>query len=242
IMNSNPIALGGTIKSLPTNVNKYKNVTFYPRETRKIFKERNWEKIVGFQTRNVPHLGHEYIQKTALTLVDGLFINPIIGKKKKNDFLDPVILGAYKVLMDNYYRRDKATLGILRTRMRYAGPKEAVFHAIMRKNFGCSHFIVGRDHAGVSDYYGPFDAHQIFERFPDLKIEPICFRSFFLCSKCGGVVNDNTCPHNGTKYQEFISGTKIRQLLRNKQKNELKSFMRQEVIDFLINQKELFVK
>ncbi|NHJ33236.1 MAG: sulfate adenylyltransferase, partial [Asgard group archaeon] len=221
---------------------QYKENTFYPKETRKLFKEKKWKTVVGFQTRNVPHLGHEYVQKAALTLVDGLFVNPIIGKKKKDDFLDPVILGAYNILLNNYYPKEKATMGILRTRMRYGGPKEAIFHAIMRKNFGCSHFIVGRDHAGVGDYYGPFDAHSIFEEFDDLEIKPICFRSFYICEKCNGVVSDSVCPHDGSEYQKFISGKKIRAMIMNKEINNLSEYMRPEVAKYLIEQDELFVK
>ncbi|NHJ87890.1 MAG: sulfate adenylyltransferase [Asgard group archaeon] len=242
VLSSNDKLFAGKIDLVNTDIKEYQNYTMYPLETRALFKEKGWKTIVGFQTRNVPHIGHEYVQKTALTLVDGLFINPIIGEKKKDDFLDPVILGAYDILIKNYYRQDKAALGILRTRMRYGGPKEAIFHAIMRKNFGCSHFIVGRDHAGVGDYYGPFDAHKIFDNFPDLEIEPICFRSFFICDKCEGVVNDNTCPHEGTEHQHLISGKKIRQMIINKEFEGLKEYMRAEVAQYLIEQTDLFVK
>ena len=241
VMQANDILLSGKISLLNTEIKQFKEFTFYPEETRRMFKERNWKSVVGFQTRNVPHIGHEFVQKTALNLVDGLFINPIIGKKKKNDFLDPVILGAYKILIQNYYPESKTMLGILRTRMRYAGPKEAIFHAIMRKNFGCTHFIVGRDHAGVGNYYGPFDAHVIFDKFPDLRIQPICFRSFFICKKCNGVVSDKTCPHVNTEYQHLISGRKIRAMLMNKQLDGLTEYIRPEVAKYLLSQKELFV-
>ncbi|MBD3189704.1 MAG: sulfate adenylyltransferase [Candidatus Heimdallarchaeota archaeon] len=242
VMNSKEKLFGGKISLVDNGIKKFNNCTLYPLETRLLFKEKDWNTVVGFQTRNVPHLGHEYVQKAALTFMDGLFINPIIGKKKKNDFLDSVIVGAYNVLIQNYYRKDKATMSILRTRMRYAGPKEAIFHALIRKNFGCTHFIVGRDHAGVGNYYGPFDAHEIFREFPDLGIEPVCFRSFFKCKKCQGVVNDSICPHDGTKYQDFISGSKIRQMIKSKQLNQLAEYMRPEVAQFLFQQKELFVK
>ena len=242
VLTSNDKLFAGKIDLVNTIIKDFEEFTYYPKQTREIFKEKGWNKVVGFQTRNVPHLGHEYVQKAALTLVDGLFINPIIGKKKTNDFIDPVILGAYNVLIDNYYRRDRTMMGILRTRMRYGGPKEAIFHSIMRKNFGCSHFIVGRDHAGVGKYYGPFDAHMIFDEFPDLEIKPICFRSFFKCDKCGGVVNDYTCPHDGTEYQKMIAGRKIRQMIVDKQLDDLTEFMRPEVAKYLLDQKELFVK
>jgi len=242
VMNSQDILFSGKIELINTEIKQYKELTFYPKETRKAFKDKKWKSVVGFQTRNVPHLGHEYVQKAALALVDGLFVNPIIGKKKKDDFLDPVILGAYNILLENYYPKEKATMGILRTRMRYGGPKEAIFHSIMRKNFGCSHFIVGRDHAGVGDYYGPFDAHGIFEKFDDLEIQPICFRSFYICEKCSGVVSDSVCPHDGTEYQKFISGRKIRTLIMNKELDNLGEYMRPEVAKYLIEQKDLFVK
>ncbi|HUT80404.1 MAG TPA: sulfate adenylyltransferase [Candidatus Bathyarchaeia archaeon] len=242
VMNSNDTLLAGKIDLVNTIIKEFKEYTKYPAETREMFKQNGWKTVVGFQTRNVPHLGHEYVQKSALTLVDGLFVNPIIGKKKVDDFLDEVILGSYNVLMEHYYRKDKSMMAILRTRMRYGGPKEAIFHAIMRKNFGCSHFIVGRDHAGVGKYYGPFDAHKIFENFPDLEIQPICFSSFFICKKCTGVVNDNICPHEGTDHQINISGSKIRQMIIDKQLDGLNEYMRPEVAQYLIEQKELFVK
>jgi len=242
VMNSKDTLLAGDIELINTDVKQYNEYTFYPKETREIFKKKNWKTVVGFQTRNVPHLGHEYVQKAALTLVDGLFVNPIIGKKKKDDFLDPVILGAYNILLEHYYPKEKATMGILRTRMRYGGPKEAIFHSIMRKNFGCSHFIVGRDHAGVGSYYGPFDAHSIFEKFDDLEIQPICFRSFYICEKCTGIVSDNVCPHDGSEFQKFISGKKIRAMIMNKELEHLGEFMRPEVAKYLIEQDKLFVE
>ncbi len=242
VMNAHDVLLAGDIELINTDIKQYKEYTFYPKETREIFEKKNWKTVVGFQTRNVPHLGHEYVQKAALTLVDGLFINPIIGKKKKDDFLDPIILGAYDILLSNYYPKEKTTMGILRTRMRYGGPKEAIFHSIMRKNFGCSHFIVGRDHAGVGSYYGPFDAHGIFEKFDDLEIQPICFKSFYICDKCTGVVSDSVCPHDGSEYQKFISGNKIRSMIMNKELNNLGEFMRPEVAKYLIEQEKLFVE
>ena len=241
VMNSEDMLLGGKIMAVPRVIKKFGDYSLYPKETRKIFGERGWKTIVGFQTRNAPHLGHEYVQKAALTVVDGLFINPIIGKKKAGDFLDNVILGAYDTLFKNYYRPEKTHLSILRTRMRYGGPKEAVFHAIMRKNFGCTHFIVGRDHAGVGDYYGPFDAHDVFDEFPDLGISPICFQSFYICKKCTGVVNNKICPHEGTEHMKLISGSKIRKMLNEKEQDGLTEFIRPEVAKYLLNQNDLFV-
>ena len=209
-----------------------------PIETRKIFKERNWEKIVAFQTRNPPHKGHEYVQKTALTLADGLFINPVIGKKKKGDFLDEVIIRSYQELIKEYYPEHRVLLSTFETEMHYAGPKEAIFHAIARKNFGCNFIIIGRDHAGVGDFYGPYDAHKIFDHFPDLGIEPIFFRSFSLCRVCEGIVSDKICPHLPECHTNF-SGTNIRNLLCAGKKPP-KEVMRPEVTKVILEYKNPF--
>jgi sulfate adenylyltransferase len=204
--------IGGKITLIRDIGNPYPDYTLSPKETRALFEEKGWKTVVAFQTRNPPHLGHEYVQKTALSITDGLFINPLIGKKKSGDFKDEAILESYKVLMKNYYRSDHASLSVLHTEMRYGGPKEAIHHAIMRKNFGCTHFIVGRDHAGVGDYYGPFDAHTIFDDYPNLEISPIFFRSFFFCKKCNSISNDKVCPHTGDDLVNF-AGKRIRALL-----------------------------
>ncbi|RLG39488.1 MAG: sulfate adenylyltransferase, partial [Thermoproteota archaeon] len=204
--------VGGRITLLNSVPNPYERYTLWPKETRVLFKEKGWKTVVGFQTRNAPHRGHEAIQKTALAIVDGLFVNPVIGRKKPGDFRDDVILEAYRVLIENYYPRDTAVLAILRYEMRYAGPREAVHHAIMRKNFGCTHFIVGRDHAGVGNFYSPYAAQEIFKNFPDLGITPLFIRESFYCKKCGGMVNEKICPH-GSEYRIKISGTKLRDML-----------------------------
>ncbi len=224
------------IDSVPTPFSKYK---LTPRETRFLFQERGWKTIVGFQTRNVPHLGHEYIQKAALTFVDGLFINPVIGKKKKGDFRDEVILSAYEVLIENYYPKNAVVLAILRMEMRYAGPREAIHHAIIRKNFGCTHFIVGRDHAGVGNFYPPFAAQEIFYDYPDLGIVPFFFKSFFYCKKCGGVVNEKICPH-GDKQRVNFSGTAIRNMIQEG-KTPPNYMMRTEIGRLLTGLKQIFV-
>ncbi|MFX1561154.1 MAG: sulfate adenylyltransferase [Promethearchaeota archaeon] len=234
------ILVGGRLTFLNHIGNPYPEYTRSPEETRTFFKKKGWKTVAAFQTRNPPHLGHEYVQKTALSMVDGIFINPLIGKKKKGDFRDEVILEAYKVLMENYYPRDSATMSVLHTEMRYGGPKEAIHHAIIRKNFGCSHFIVGRDHAGIGKYYGPFDAHTIFEDFPDLGITPIKFSSFFYCKKCGYITNDMVCPHDEVDIVHF-SGKKIRDLLSNGQSPPL-NMMRKEVADTLLNFENPFIK
>jgi len=204
--------LGGkleVVNLLPTPFDCYR---LTPRETRFLFQEKGWKTVVGFQTRNTPHLGHEYVQKTALTFTDGLFINPVIGRKKKGDFKDEVILAAYEELIKNYYLKDRAVMAILKMEMRYAGPREAIHHAIIRKNFGCTHIIIGRDHAGVGNYYPPYAAQEIFEQFPDLGIVPLFFTSFFFCRQCQSVENEKTCPHDRSEHVEF-SGTKIREML-----------------------------
>ena len=232
--------LGGEIKLLQESLNPYHQHSLKPIETRILFKEKNWHTIAGFQTRNVPHTGHEYIQKTALAFVDGIFINPLIGKKKEGDFTDDLILKTYEKLVEEYYLRKWVVLSILRTNMWYAGPREAVFHAVIRKNFGCTHFIVGRDHAGVGNYYRPYEAQELFEEFPDLGIIPLFFKSFFHCRKCGGVVNEKTCPHPESEHIPF-TGTKIRNLLRAG-KQPPAEIMRKEVAEIILREEKPFVE
>jgi sulfate adenylyltransferase len=197
------------LEMMPTTFDRYK---LSPKETRVLFEAKGWRTVVGFQTRNTPHIGHEYIQKAALTFTDGLFINPVIGRKKRGDFKDEVILASYEEAIRLYYVKERTALAILQMEMRYAGPREAIHHAILRKNFGCTHIIIGRDHAGVGSYYPPFAAQDIFGDFPDLGIKPMFFRSFSYCRKCGSVVNEKTCPHPPADQVQF-SGTKIRDLL-----------------------------
>ena len=232
--------LGGKITLLESKTREYDEYNLTPKETRFLFKEKGWRDIVAFQTRNPPHIGHEYVQKTALTFVDGLFINPIIGKKKSGDFRDDVILASYDALMKYYYLKDRAVMSILRTSMKYAGPREAIHHAIMRKNYGCTHFIVGRDHAGVGNYYGPYDAHDIFSEFPDLQIIPLFFRSFSRCLKCGSIVNDKICPHDPKDHINF-SGKKIREILREG-KIPPEDMMRKEVSETILKFDNPFVE
>ncbi|HPT00937.1 MAG TPA: sulfate adenylyltransferase [Candidatus Aminicenantes bacterium] len=227
-----PLAVGGKVFLLNPPVSPFPLYDLSPRQTREEFARRGWKKIVGFQTRNVPHLGHEYIQKAALTVTDGLFINPIIGRKKSGDFQDDVILNSYEALRDNYFPADKVFLSIMPTEMRYAGPREAIHHAIMRKNYGCTHFIVGRDHAGVGSYYPPYAAQEIFASFPDLEIEPVVFKAFFFCKKCNAIASEKTCPHPEELHINF-AGTKMRNLvLEGKRPPE--DQMRPEVADVII--------
>lgn len=240
VYNMKEYLIGGKITLISEPNMPFGEYILTPFETRSLFNENGWNTVVGFQTRNVPHIGHEYLQKTALSLVDGVFINPVIGKKKAGDFRDEVILETYDTLLENYFPKDRAVMTIFQTEMRYAGPKEAIFHAIVRKNFGCTHFIVGRDHAGVGDYYSPFAAHEIFNQFDDLEIEPILFKSFFFCRKCDGVSNDKTCPHPESEYINF-SGTNIRSILENGEVPSNK-LMRPEVADVILKYEKPFVE
>ncbi len=206
-------AIGGKIWLIEETDFPLKDWELEPAETRRLFEYRGWKKVVGFQTRNAPHRAHEYLQRLALEIGDGLFINPIIGRKKKDDFDSGLILRAYEILINNFFPKDRVVLGGLATAMRYAGPKEAVFHAIIRKNFGCSHFIVGRDHAGVGDFYDPFDAHRIFDKLPaDIGVEIIKVSNVFYCSMCGGMASDKTCGHED-RYRTYVSMTKVRKML-----------------------------
>ena len=205
--------VAGTIDLLDNDRGPYARHNRFPAETREVFEQRGWKTVCAFQTRNVPHAGHEDLQKTVLGLVDGLFIQPIIGKKKKGDFRDDVILAAYEALLAEYYVPERVVLNILPTEMRYAGPKEAIMHAIMRKNYGCTHIIIGRDHAGVGNYYGEEDAINIFQDYPDLEIQPITIRGdFWYCKRCGRVASNRTCPHP-EEYRLSFSGTKIRKMI-----------------------------
>ncbi len=235
-----PVFLGGDIEMIQPLNTMFEEFNLRPKETRTLFKEKGWDTTVAFQTRNAPHNGHEYVQKAALTFTDGLFINPVIGKKKAGDFTDEVILSTYDALVENYYPKDRVVLSILPFEMRYAGPREAIFHAIIRKNYGCTHIIIGRDHAGVGDYYGPFDAHKIFDSFPDLGIKPYFFRSFFFCSKCASVANDNICPHQGEHIINF-AGRRMRELLTNGERPDA-LMMRPEVVDEILKTEKPFVE
>ncbi len=234
------VLVGGPIEVFKEYPGKFPRYRLKPRETRFLFKEKGWRTVAGFQTRNAPHIGHEYVQKTALAFVDGLFINPLIGKKKPGDFTDEVIIESYEALFRNYFLRNSATLVTLEMEMRYAGPKEAIHHAIVRKNYGCSHFIVGRDHAGVGDYYGPFEAQEIFEDYPDLGVMPIFFRNFFHCRKCGGPQNEKICPHGEEDHVNY-RGTVMRRLLMEGDRPD-ETMMRPEVVDAILRRSKPFVE
>lgn len=189
-----------------------------PDETRAYFAKMGWRTVVGFQTRNVPHRAHEYLLRLALEQADGLFIQPLVGCRKRGDYTPKAILTAYRAMIDGFLPRNRVLLGVLSTAMRYAGPREAVFHAVIRRNYGCTHFIVGRDHAGVRNYYGKYDAHKLTRQFDGaLGIQILRFFEPFHCQLCGGIVTERTCPHVETMPQatKQISGTEVRSTLLN---------------------------
>lgn len=234
--------VGGEIIEVKDSFDKFKDYLLTPQNTRNLFNDKGWETVVAFQTRNFPHRSHEYLQLEALKNADGLFIQPVIGKKKKGDIRDELILESYKLLIEKYYPEGKVHLGILPIRMHYAGPREAVMHAIIRRNYGCTHMIIGRDHAGVGNYYAPYEAHSIFDNFSkdDLGIDILKYNNVHYCADCNSLVFEDECSHDHDK-KMHLSGTMIREMIGKGEKLP-ENLIRPEISNLLINHPNPFVE
>jgi len=229
------VLLGGDIDVVNLPVyEKFNDYRFTPLETRHAFEQRSWRRTVAFQTINPIHRAHEYVQKCALEICDGLLIHPLVGETQNDDFSAEVRMECYNALIENYFPQDKVFLSVFPAAVRYAGPREAIFNAIVHKNYGCTHFIVGRDHASVGNYYGTYDSQEIFKEFGphEMEITPLFFEHAAYCKKCMGMVSLKTCAHSSEEHV-FLSEAEVKDLL-GEGKSLPPEFIRPEVGDILI--------